>query len=845
MKQEKYSSTFLSMDIETSKVVLNDGTPFQIVYSVSVQIMDTKTNLMTTKLFRTLEEFINFLKSNNIVKLLNIKRKQRILCFIHNLDYEFTFLRRIIGGEFLKSDTELDDYGGLRSLSTIRDTHAPISIIFERLPHIEFRCTYALTGKGIKKLGEEQFNLALEKIKEREGDEFTKSVKPFILQNSKKLEMDYDKVFYPWDELDTDMVEYNHRDTLIPVRHVLQMLENGYTLDNLPLTKTSIVVKDRYNHTQKYYPEQTEKKNNNNQLRKCTNRFLYHIPSYKQYELECLTYYGGTTTCHPNFVNRLLKNVYSVDIKSSYPTVMVQEYFPDYDDKCKKHYYENSNQYFKEHLEGLDSKHLIIKDNKNVDKVRGFKGIFTFTNVRIKDVRLFPTHSIDKSLKQKIRGNSKFKCEEYEKFNGKLIKAKCISFAFNNVGMDCFNLIYDYDDVICEELITTTKIKKLPPNEITFVLEAFALKESLPKDSFEQRKQKENVNSTYGMKVQKMIKNLYLMEEGNIQVQDFYGNDLTDKEKEEIYNFHCKLVKEQYGKNSKTNRLMKRWDIFSDGTYITDYARYNLLKMVVYLTNVGFQCIYTDTDSIKFTLDEWQYNEVSKKEITEVNEIVSDMFNEYNSKNEQNNRENLHFQQVKQWLNLSEKDFNKIVKLGDFELESGYKENDVFIIEPYPYFKYLGAKKYACISKKNTNELKLKTTIAGCSDKNLPKAIISHSKLTGYDLHESMNLCFQTGIVYDNEVSGRTTAYYEKRTKEELDNLWFYEQRVNEDGERVYNDNKIYLKDLKQMGGVVIEDTNYTLNLSESDCNFLDIKYHKEPFYTLHIDGTLEKNIKK
>ena len=290
---------------------------------------------------------------------------------------------------------------------------------------------------------------------------------------------------------------------------------------------------------------------------------------------------------------------------------------------------------------------------------------------------------------------------------------------------------------------------------------------------------------------------------------------------------------------------MKRWDIFSDGTYITDYARYNLLKMVVYLTNVGFQCIYTDTDSIKFTLSEWQYNEVSKKEITEVNEIVSDMFNEYNSKNEQNNRENLHFQQVKQWLNLSEKEFNKIIKLGDFELESGYKENDVFIIEPYPHFKYLGAKKYACISKKNANELKLKTTIAGCSDKNLPKAIISHSKLTGYDLHESMNICFQTGIVYDNEVSGRTTAYYEKRTKEELDNLWFYEQRVNEDGERIYNDNKICLKDLKQMGGVIIEDTNYTLNLSESDCSFLDIKYHKEPFYTLHIDGTLEKNIKK
>ena len=188
-KINRYSKIYLSMDIETSKVILNDGTPFQIVYSVSVQIMNTENGQLTTKLFRTLEEFIEFVKSKEMINLLNIKQKQRILCFIHNLDYEFTFLRRIIGGEFLKSDTELDDYGGYRSLSTIRDTHAPISIIFERLPHVEFRCTYALTGKSIKKLGEEQALRTYDKIKENEGQEFAKSIKPFILQIHKKLDL--------------------------------------------------------------------------------------------------------------------------------------------------------------------------------------------------------------------------------------------------------------------------------------------------------------------------------------------------------------------------------------------------------------------------------------------------------------------------------------------------------------------------------------------------------------------------------------------------------------------------------------------------------------------------------
>lgn len=817
-RKKKYSDVYICFDIETSKVKLPDDTYFQIVYLVCSQLVNGTTHeVIEQKFFRTIKEFLDYLNSDVICEYLDIKNKTRILAFAHNLDYEITFINRELKSDMLTSDTEMDDWGEARSCGVYRDTHAPLSIPLDKLPHVEFRCTYALSNQSLAEIGKD---VGLE-----------------------KLEYEYEKIRLPFHELNKQDYDYNQRDVDITRLYIKYLCEvRGYTLENIRLSKTSMVVDNRLKHTEKYYPTKTKGGYNNDQQRKCTNRFLYHKHDYQFYIRQTQSYYGGTTTCHPSYINKLIRNVYSVDIKSSYPHVMCCYRIPNYDSTSTKLRIENSNEYFQNHLRGTSHLTINKRSNQNTDNVKGFYGLFTFINIRLKKTEngdyYLPTLSISKS---------EIGIKNVKIFNGKLISADCITFSFNNVGLDCVNLMYDYDDIICEELHTTNRLTFLPVNEITNVLEGFAKKETLPKDTLEYNLSKEDVNSQYGLKVQKMIKNKFMLKEGILEVIDYYTKSkpkhLTDDEwkqiKEEVYNRHMTLTKDNYGLQSKNKNLMKRWDIFSDGTYITDLARYQLLDMVVRLTDLGFSVVYTDTDSIKFTVDEWQYDEPTNEEEKEITQFILDYFTDYNEEIIRYNRELEQFKQIKEWLELDVEQFRKICKLGIFEIETGIKDEKfkkITEIKPLPYFKTLGAKKYAYIEENINGELKVKTTIAGCNKSSLPKAIVNHHKKTGFYLHESLNICFTGGNVFHPEVSGRTTSSYEKRTDEELPTYFYEQELIN----GVYHINTEVVYPLNQKGGLVIENCAYTLNMSENDYSFINMEI-KKPRLILTLDGELRE----
>lgn len=817
-RKTKYANYYICFDIETSKVKLPDGTYFQIVYLVCSQLVNGTTHEIEEKrFFRTIKEFLDYLSSDTIYKCLDIKKKTRLLVFAHNLDYEITFINRELKSNMLVDEEQIDDWGESRSCGVYRDTHAPLSIRLEKLPHIDFRCTYALSNKSLAEIGKE---VGLE-----------------------KLEYEYEKIRLPFHELTKQDYDYNERDvdiTRLYIKHLCE--ERGYTLENIRLSKTSMVVDNRLKHTEKYYPTKTKNGYNNDQQRKCTNRFLYHKHDYKFYLRQTQSYYGGTTTCHPNYTNKLIRKIYSVDIKSSYPHVMCCYRIPQYDITSTVLRVDNPNDYYQTHLRGTNHFTLNKRDNHNTDNVKGFYGLFTFKNIRLKRSEngelYLPTLSISKS---------EIGFKNVDAFNGKLISADTITFSFNNIGLDCVNLMYEYDEIICEELNYTTKLSFLPLNEMTNVLEGFAKKETLPKDTLEYNLSKEDVNSQYGLKVQKMIKNKFMLNEGVLDVLDYYTKTkpkpLSDEEweqiKEDVYNRHMDLTRENYGLQSNNKNLMKRWDIFSDGTYITDLARYQLLDMVVRLTDLGFSVVYTDTDSIKFTVDEWQFDEPSLEEEGEITQFILDYFDEYNEEIIKYNSELVQFQNIKEWLNLNEEQYRKICKLGIFEIETGVKDENfkkITEIKPLPYFKTLGAKKYAYIEENKNGELKVKTTISGCNKTSLPKAIVNHQKKTGFYLHESLNICFSGGNVFHPDVSGRTTSSYEQRSDDELP-THFYEQELIE-GE--YHMNKEICYPLDQKGGLVIESCAYTLNMTDNDYSFINMEI-KKPRLILTIEGELRE----
>ena len=84
---------------------------------------------------RTWKEFHDFIGS--LVTILNLNLDRRIICWVHNLKYEFQFLQY----KFTWNDIFAID--ALTPVQAVADCG------------IEFRCSYIQSGKSLAKLGED------------------------------------------------------------------------------------------------------------------------------------------------------------------------------------------------------------------------------------------------------------------------------------------------------------------------------------------------------------------------------------------------------------------------------------------------------------------------------------------------------------------------------------------------------------------------------------------------------------------------------------------------------------------------------------------------------------------
>lgn len=84
---------------------------------------------------RSWNEFINLLQQ--LSNLLSLSDTKRLVCYVHNLGYEFQFMRKWL------------DWVSVFSLKTYKPVKALCTL------GIEFRCSYQLSGYSLEKLGEE------------------------------------------------------------------------------------------------------------------------------------------------------------------------------------------------------------------------------------------------------------------------------------------------------------------------------------------------------------------------------------------------------------------------------------------------------------------------------------------------------------------------------------------------------------------------------------------------------------------------------------------------------------------------------------------------------------------
>lgn len=233
---------------------------------------------------RTWKEFHDFI--NNLITILNLNLDRRIICWVHNLKYEFQFLQY----KFTWNDIFAID--ALTPVQAVADCG------------IEFRCSYIQSGKSLAKLGEDLTKFKLPKLV---GD------------------LDYTKIRHWKTELTEKEMEYCRNDVLILNGYIQELKDKGENISNILLTKTMYVRRDVRNRCFYGYGKH---KRNTKEAKKYKQLMKALTLEPDEYESVHAAFAGGFTHANARNANKTLLDVTSWDFTSSYPAVMLTEMFP-------------------------------------------------------------------------------------------------------------------------------------------------------------------------------------------------------------------------------------------------------------------------------------------------------------------------------------------------------------------------------------------------------------------------------------------------------------------------------------------------------------------------------------
>lgn len=271
---KRTNSLFLTLDIETSIEMGDDGKPSHVWLSYGVcQLWTTKGERISNTRFRTWDEY-----SRICEKTCQWLGDREVNCYVHNLSYEFDFLIK-----------------NLHSPAKVlcNSTHTVISGYLFRYPNIVYKCTYQYTGKPLKVLGE--------------------------MINLPKLESEY-RTIRPDEPVTEEEWVYCERDNEIVAQYIIKVALAEYnSLSEIPLTKTGRVRKLK----NKLYDDFGEKSSNWDEM-----------PPLETIEALDGAFNGGITISNPFFTDALMNDIDCYDICSSYPYCAISEVYPR---KISKH----------------------------------------------------------------------------------------------------------------------------------------------------------------------------------------------------------------------------------------------------------------------------------------------------------------------------------------------------------------------------------------------------------------------------------------------------------------------------------------------------------------------------
>ena len=530
----EYFNIPASFDIETSSFIASKDENGEPVKAATMYIWQLGLN-GTVIYGRTWDEFDNVI--NELVDYLELSSKRHLLIYVHNLGYEFQFIRKRF------------EWDKVFAIKQRRPVYAICG-------GIEFRCSLFLSNYSLEYIGK---NLLHKYPVEK------------LVGN-----LDYSKIRHSKTPLTDEELAYCINDVKVVMSYIQEKIEMDGDITRIPLTNTGYV--RNYCRKECFYegiPEDDKEARKRVQMNYKAIMKSLQIQSEEEYEQMHRAFMGGFTHASALYSGRVMYDVGSADLTSSYPYTIVSEYFP----MTKGEYIGSveDNKLFNYYLSNFCC--LFDIEFTNLEPIQEYENPISYS-------RCF------------IEGG-------YIVNNGRLVSADKCTTTITELDYDTISKFYRWDSVKIMNMRVYHR-GYLPKALILAVLSLYEDKTTLKGVSgkeVEYLVSKNMINAAFGMMVTAVVRDEF-------EYADEWFKKAAD------------VDSQLAGYNNNFNRFL----FYGWGVWVTAHARHNLFSAIY---EFGTDYVYSDTDSIKGINFE-QHMEYFKKYNDNVFEKLLDMCNHYN-----------------------------------------------------------------------------------------------------------------------------------------------------------------------------------------------------------------------
>lgn len=460
---------------------------------------------------RTWDELLVFF--NRLTEECGISYEKRLVIYVHYLSFEWQFIKNFFvwSSVFAREERKI--------------------LKCESVSGLEFRCSYYLSNMRLEKFCEYCGDVMHSKMKGGDGG------------------FNYKKLRTPSTVLSNDELAYAYCDVKGLEECILFLLKED-TITTIPITSTSYVRRDMRKSMQK------NKKNRDLFYKTALNENVYNA---------CIDMKRGGNTHGSRFLaGKILENVYSFDIASSYPFELCTKKFP-----MGKYTKYGTIETMEELFELSNLYSLIIR--------------ILFINIRLYPAQPIPYIPLDKCHVHK-------NCDI---FNGRILEGDEVEITCNEIDLKIINRQYNWDSVVISNVFFSHK--DYLPKEFTDVVKEYYNKKTELKgiNDYFYAKSKNRLNSCFGMTFTDPVR------------ENYEYNELLNTIKKLDKDIKSSLSAYYNGRN---NFLPYQW-----GATTTSLARYSL-DQIIKISDI--YTVYCDTDSDKcLDIDRQKLNKLNKEKI--------------------------------------------------------------------------------------------------------------------------------------------------------------------------------------------------------------------------------------